>query len=874
MNLKIKLLYFLVLVTSVNYGQTIIKGTVSDINKEFLVNTTIIALDINDDTILSYTASNENGEFLLKIRKNVDSIKIKASYIGFKPQLKKIKNVNSSIHFILKEETEKLEEVFIKNNPIIQRNDTLSYSVNSFKTKKDQVIADVLRKMPGIEVLLDGKILYQGKPIQKYYIEGLDLLEGRYNLANNNLPVDAVSKIQILENHQPIRILDSVIFSDKASLNIKLKNKKTFVGSAKLGIGYSPLLWDANVTPMLFTKNKQLIASYQSNNIGKNVANELKMLTTRSFLENLENKLKAINWVRISPITSPPFTQERWLNNSIHLASLNYLEKVKNNYQVKGNLSYFNDYQNQIANIKTSIYTPSDTISLIENKKNNLFFSELRSELIVEKNTRNLYFKNSTKFNASWNSQDGQINNNQLTQDVDNPTKRINNSLKWIFPFKKNLITINSDIYYRNNHQSLLLNKGLFKDVLNDGNLYRNLTQKVNQKIFFTDNSFSFIKSYSRFTLSLKNGFTYENNNLNSFIFIDENKLIKNDFLNDISLNKSILYSIPFIQFENVFAKVKIALPLSLVNINLDNEIDLRKIQELNFEPKITLLKDINAFWQARASIESKKNYGNIEELYAGYIVKDYRNINAYNSPISTRKQLKQNVSLSYKNPLNGIFIGGFYSHIKSNENLIYNYSYTKEGALTINAIEKKNTRINQNFNIRVSKYFSDLETTLVFSGAILRTKKEQFINNTLSNITSNQKQLKTELDVDFFDWLNFNGKNNISFVNSTNAKNSLQELKNMKTSLELNIYPEEKQVLSVLIENYSNTFKETNTNTFLNLKYRYTFSKKKINLELNWLNILNTKEYQTNFVSNFNVIQTNFNIRPSQITASLKFRF
>jgi hypothetical protein len=39
--------------------------------------------------------------------------------------------------------------------------------------------------MPGIEVLPDGKII-SSKAI-KYYIEGLDLLEGKYNLANENL---------------------------------------------------------------------------------------------------------------------------------------------------------------------------------------------------------------------------------------------------------------------------------------------------------------------------------------------------------------------------------------------------------------------------------------------------------------------------------------------------------------------------------------------------------------------------------------------------------------------------------------------------------------------------------------------------------------
>jgi hypothetical protein len=96
--------------------------------------------------------------------------------------------------------------------------------VNSFSKEQDRSIGDVLKRMPGIEVLPDGKILYQGKAINKYYIEGLDLLEGKYNLANDNLPYQEVSQVQILENHQPIKTLDSLQFSDRSALNIKLKH--------------------------------------------------------------------------------------------------------------------------------------------------------------------------------------------------------------------------------------------------------------------------------------------------------------------------------------------------------------------------------------------------------------------------------------------------------------------------------------------------------------------------------------------------------------------------------------------------------------------------------------------------------------------------
>lgn len=113
-----------------------------------------------------------------------------------------IPNKTAEYNFTLTPKATELPNVLVKPAPITQKGDTINYIVSEFSDEKDRSIADVLRKMPGIEIKGDGLVLYQGKPIQKYYIEGLDLLEGKYNLANQNLPHISVSSVQILENHQ------------------------------------------------------------------------------------------------------------------------------------------------------------------------------------------------------------------------------------------------------------------------------------------------------------------------------------------------------------------------------------------------------------------------------------------------------------------------------------------------------------------------------------------------------------------------------------------------------------------------------------------------------------------------------------------------
>ena len=86
----------------------------------------------------------------------------------------------------------------------------------------DRSIGDVIAKMPGFDVdKSTGKISYEGKPISKFYIEGLDMLGGKYGTATNTLPQGEVGSVQVLRNHQPIRVLEDFTFTDDAAVNIK-----------------------------------------------------------------------------------------------------------------------------------------------------------------------------------------------------------------------------------------------------------------------------------------------------------------------------------------------------------------------------------------------------------------------------------------------------------------------------------------------------------------------------------------------------------------------------------------------------------------------------------------------------------------------------
>ena len=111
----------------------------------------------------------------------------------------------------------------MKAQKIYMGGDTINYNVASFLNKNDQSIAEVLKRMPGITVFNTGQIAYKGLPIKNLYIEGLDLMKGRYGIATNNVDPNSISTVQVLENHQEIKALKKLRPEERASINLKLK---------------------------------------------------------------------------------------------------------------------------------------------------------------------------------------------------------------------------------------------------------------------------------------------------------------------------------------------------------------------------------------------------------------------------------------------------------------------------------------------------------------------------------------------------------------------------------------------------------------------------------------------------------------------------
>ena len=84
-------------------------------------------------------------------------------------------------------------------NQIVVKKDTIEYNASSFKTNETDMLEELLKKLPGVEIDSDGKITQNGKEITKIMIDGKVFFMDDPQLASKNLPAKIIEKVRVVE---------------------------------------------------------------------------------------------------------------------------------------------------------------------------------------------------------------------------------------------------------------------------------------------------------------------------------------------------------------------------------------------------------------------------------------------------------------------------------------------------------------------------------------------------------------------------------------------------------------------------------------------------------------------------------------------------
>ncbi len=195
------------------------------------------------DKVLKYAQTDEKGNALLQgVREGTYLIKgIMLGYEDYSEVIKVNENLNLGSKK-MKVQVNYLEGAVVSDvgNAIQIKKDTIEHNVSIMKQTDSDVLEDLLKRLPGVEIGDDGSITANGKTISKVYIDGKAFFLDDPKLATKNLPAKIVNKVKIIDKKSEQAEFTGIEDGDEETvldLNIKPGMMNGWMGNVTGGAG-------------------------------------------------------------------------------------------------------------------------------------------------------------------------------------------------------------------------------------------------------------------------------------------------------------------------------------------------------------------------------------------------------------------------------------------------------------------------------------------------------------------------------------------------------------------------------------------------------------------------------------------------------------
>ena len=854
-------------------AQQTVEGSVESKTTALPLESAVVLLLDNKDNTLAYGFTDAKGYFRLTFSAPTDSLFLKISLLGYESRMIRLSKPFRKLDIALNQKDIQLKEVKINPKYVRLKEDTIVYNVSLLQTQNDRNIGEVLKKIPGIEVSQSGGVTYEGNPINTFYIEGMDLLQKKYGIAVNNVPPDAVSEVEVIENHQPVKMLKGEIPSFSAAINLRLKDKSKFrpVGTAEVGGGYGfdDVLWFLNAFGLQAQKNSQSLFMYKTNNTGNDITLELNdqtvSLTERDELRYDPTRSRLLNPAGFS---NPPIEATRYLFNQTHTISLNQLWRTGEDKQLRLNVNYMHDARKEETGQFSSYFQEDSAWVMNEYKWVKRRENGLEGVLTYSENSSLRYVDNALKAKLSWSNTLMDIQNQSpVNQQFSRSYLNIQNNLRFNWKSGAKIWNFRSLTGYFTFPQQLEIQIDVTEDPPN---------QQIERKGFYTYNTSYLIrhigKSTFRFTGELEATVDNLNTDLKYFAWTDSTKnRLHSDYLRTAF---TVNYSY---KLKNLTIEATVPVNYYILHLK-DKQYHKGPMRNaVYFTPQLRLSYPFSSLTTLTATASYNYNPGtDISDFMSSYILQDYRTL--YSTGLQNLTQgIRYSLRLNHKDALHG-----FYYNISIARNQQTGNRITRQGfknGIIVSEYAFLNTNSDSWTGLgSISKKLFYQGFSVSLNAQYLQNKSERVQQEILYPVRMQTLLLTPRINAILKRTINLAYEMNFSYMQTAiespltgKTKNAHNQYSHKFTGY---YFINKKLDFKAQAEYFNNeiTASQKASLTFVDLGLVYRH--RKFNFELNWNNILNQSAYTYTIYRGLDTYQYTYTLRPQSILASIVFKF
>lgn len=842
-------------------AQVSITGRVSDASDHEPLPGAVVRI-YSDGKMKSFGTAKSDGSFKINVPNlATDSVTVSVQCIGYSKEERKIPYLTTSIDFLLKADNVTLREVKVEAPKIRVLGDTITYNLASYLGKSDVTLEDGLKKLPGIDVDKSGKINYQGKGISKFYIEGMDMLGGKYNLATQNLPATYVTDVEVINNHNEAKI-DRGRQSDNVALNVKLRSKVKFkpVGTTEATGGYGDgWLYQLGGTGMMFTPTFQTMLSAKIGNIkefARGYDTDLIVMSSEnssSLAERAAGKLGG---------STPPVSKGRYISPRDRSVSLNFMKKLTEDRSVKVNTSYTysaTDY----SYIQQSSYYAGDK-EIVFGEINRPSESEHRPSIDIRytENSENSYTSNRFNAKAGFASVDFMTisDDRNLTQRSDIKDVSIQNSFSRRIKAGSRIWNIWSTVSFNRAPEAELY----VSDYLVDS---RPATQRLSSHTFKARIEGATTFKFRLSSLHLPIKVDYDNEHVRS-------SLSGTSYFNNVIGNQATFSTSPSYEYTSFDRRVElrgtVTLQMKLYRANNRSTASETNHNAPYVEPNIRVKYILNPDFNVSLFSSLSHSVGDLLDMLTAPIMTSYRSQKVASGILAKGQSFNSSLRFDFKKPMEFWFANASVSYNEGKHNIL-NSQYVTDSDITTSGLNYDSHSRSLSTQASIAKHFNSFGGKFSLSGGYVWNKNEMMQQDMIIPYYGQSYNIggKITLSPWSFMELNYEGRYSKTFSRYLGIRESYDMLNN---EVKLSVYPAAGWDIFGGMEFISKELTDNSHKSISLFDAGVRYKHKKFRYILRADNILNTKTYYYSVYSGLDRYNYSYRLRPRTVTFGITF--